>query len=206
MAMPARPVFKRAPKTPTPAYLHNAALHYLGRYAASRAGLKKILMNKLRRAAMRDPAFAADKTLIASLEREIDALIEKFAAQGILNDTAFAEMKVAGLRRAGASARAIKQKLQLKGIDRDTGAAALLAHDEDGDTAGGEEAELAAAMRYARRRKLGPYRAGAPAPEQMRERQRKDIATLARAGFSLDIAKQIVGGDKDPGALDHALI
>jgi regulatory protein len=55
---------------------------------------------------------------------------------------------------------------------------------------GGGNAELRAALTLARRRKLGPFRKGAVNAD----RHRKDLAALARAGFSLDIARKVLGG------------
>jgi regulatory protein len=56
--------------------------------------------------------------------------------------------------------------------------------------AGEEGDELAAAHALARRRKLGPYRAG----ERASFRQ-KDLAALARAGFAFGIAREVIDGD-----------
>jgi len=52
--------------------------------------------------------------------------------------------------------------------------------------------ELEAARAYARKRRLGAYRS----PEKRAEYRQKDLASLARQGFSFDIAKQALG----PGA------
>jgi len=51
-----------------------------------------------------------------------------------------------------------------------------------------EDAEFIAAAALARRRRLGPYRND----EVRKELYEKDLAALARAGFSYDIAKQVV--------------
>ena len=65
--------------------------------------------------------------------------------------------------------------LAARGIDSET-AQAVLPDDP--------EAELAAAVAHARRRRLGPFRtvAGDAA------RQQKELAAFARAGFSRDVA------------------
>ncbi len=52
----------------------------------------------------------------------------------------------------------------------------------------GENTDFAAAVNLARRRRLGVYRS-CSAHADMRE---KDLAALARAGFSYDIARRIV--------------
>ena len=51
-----------------------------------------------------------------------------------------------------------------------------------------ENVEFAAAAVLARKRRLGPYRD----EEARKEFYEKDLAALARAGFSYDIAKQVV--------------
>jgi SOS response regulatory protein OraA/RecX len=58
---------RRTFKKPTPERLANAALYYLSRYAASEASLRRVLENRVRRAAMRDEAFAADREAQAAL-------------------------------------------------------------------------------------------------------------------------------------------
>lgn len=52
-----------------------------------------------------------------------------------------------------------------------------------------EDAELAAARVAARRKRLGPWSRG----DRAAQRQ-KHIATLARAGFSLTIARAVIDG------------
>ena len=53
-----------------------------------------------------------------------------------------------------------------------------------------ENLDLAAAFKLARKRRLGPFRE--PDSEVRAERREKDLATLARAGFSYDVAQQVI--------------
>jgi len=172
-------------KIPTPQSLSNAALHYLGRYAASEASLRQVLRNRLRRAAQQHPDFAEDREKMVALKDTIEQLIEKYKKLGILNDAALAEAKVKSLRREGRSRRAIFQKLGLKGISGELVKSALEINAEDMPP---EEAEENAAIIFARRRKLGPFRK-TPASMDVR---RKDLAVMARAGFSLDVARRVL--------------
>jgi len=172
-------------KIPTPQNLANVALHYLGRFAASEASLRRVLQNRLRRAALDNPEFAADDARKAGLHSTIETIIEGHKRTGVLNDAAFAETKVNSLRRQGRSRRAIEQKLAVKGIASTHVRRALQEHAEGAEP---EEIELKAALSLARRRKLGPYRKGAMSDEL----KRKDFATLARAGFSSDIARKVL--------------
>jgi regulatory protein len=172
-------------KIPTAQSLANVALQYLGRYAASEASLRRVLENRLRRAAMQNPGFSADAELLRELRGVIGQLIEKYRKNGVLNDAAFAETQVNSLRRQGRSRRLIAQKLGLRGISRAIVASAL---EKNAEEFGPEEAEVAAVWALMRRRKMGPFRK-IPADKDIR---RKDLAALARAGFSLDIARRVL--------------
>ena len=61
---------------------------------------------------------------------------------------------------------------------------------EDLSGEGEVEDEHTAAHALARRRKLGPYRPGERAPYR-----EKDLAAMARAGFSYGIAREIIDGE-----------
>ena len=192
---------RRRFRKPTPERLANAALYYLSRYAASEASLRRVLENKLRRAAMQDEAFAQDHEGQGLLRQAIDKIIETHRSSGVLNDAAYAEMKVHSLRRAGRSSRIITQKLSQKGVKEEHITRALDA-DGEGDV---REDDLQAAISFAKKKRLGCYRkslpcGGANAQIEAKSRQ-KDIATLARAGFPFDLIKQVLGGEID---LDEA--
>ena len=176
---------KKLRKIPTPQSLANVALHYLGCYAASEASLRRVLTNRLRRAAMDRPEFRDDIETTQALMEVIEKIIASHKKTGALNDVVFAETKVNSLRRQGRSRRVIQQKLSAKGIGGDITAAAL-EQNADGDEP--EEVEWKAALALARRRKLGSFRQK-PADE---DRKRKDFAALARAGFSSSIARRVL--------------
>lgn len=180
---------QRLSKLPTPERLANAALHYLARYAASEASLRRVLDNKIRRAAMRDEAFAADHDKQKKLRDSIDKIVEAHKRTGAINDAAFAETKVRSLRRVGRSARRIEQSLTQKGVKKADIQNAL--SPEEGEDA--HEAELRAAMALARRRAVGPYRKKPRSndPQEAMKEKAKEVATLARAGFSFDIIKKV---------------
>jgi regulatory protein len=165
---------RRPPPKITPSYLENAALHYLERYSSSRANLRRVLMRKVDRSLTH---WGGEREEVAPM---VDAVIAKLAGLGYLDDAAYAEIKVRGLRRKGASARLIQAALAAKGVEAETTAAALAEQEP--------ESELAAAFTLARRRRLGPYR---PADKRA-EFRAKDLATLGRAGFSWETARQVV--------------
>lgn len=172
---------RRGPRKVTAQYLENSAAHYLGRFAASSAHLRGLMMQKVRR------SHAHHGTDLTEGERMVDALIEKFQRLGFLDDTRYAEMRARGLFAKGTPLRGIRYKLQASGVaedDIETGLRALADEAEAGDL------DLAAALRLARRRRLGPYR-GDDAEVRAARRER-DLATLARAGFSYDVALRVI--------------
>lgn len=147
-------------------------------------------MNRVRRSAMDDPAFASDSARQEKLGEAIEKIVAAHKATGVINDQAFASLKVASLRRSGGSARRIAEKLRHKGVAGNVVGEALRGHAEEegeGDEAG---AELRAARAFARKKRLGPFRERA---EGGADRARKDYATLARAGFGYDVIRQVLG-------------
>jgi regulatory protein len=168
---------RKPPRKVTPAYLQRAAMAYLERYSSSAENLRRVLRRKVdKRCRLRgeDPAEFHDM---------IDEVVARSLRSGLIDDTRYAEARVASLRRRGGSARAIQAKLSAKGIDRSTIAAAL--EGEEGD-------EEQAARAFARRRKLGPFRPGERAPYRD-----KDLAAMARAGFRFDVARIIIDAEAD---------
>ena len=165
----------------TPADLKGAALDYLDRFAASKARLRQVMARKIRNSARAhgdDPA-----PLLAAL----DETIQWLEGRGFISDQAFAEARARTLAARGTSRAHIIANLAAKGVGADAARAAVdqLAHED-------EEPELDAAWRYARRRRLGPYRGEARAA--CRD---KDIAAMARAGFAGRIARQVIDSEAE---------
>jgi regulatory protein len=159
----------------TRAELERAALRYLERFDSSASNLRRLLLSKLTRHARKRAVAVSDG------ERAlVQELVERYCSSGLIDDRRFALARARGLRDRGASTRAIQHKLLAKGVSAADVAQAVTDCDRDEP-----EAELAAARAFARRRRLGPY-----ASEQTNERRRKDLAALARAGFSFDIARR----------------
>ena len=176
-----RPRGRREPKQATPAYLERAALFYLERYAASAESLRRVLMRKVRRSAEAhgsDPAEGA---------ATVEALIVRFVGAGLLDDGLYARGQALSLVRRGSSERAIRLKLQQRGVAEPDIAAALAARHEEH-----EDPELAAALAYARRRRLGPYRKD---PVTRAEARTKDLAALARRGFAPSLCTRVIDTD-----------
>ncbi|MBV9250337.1 MAG: RecX family transcriptional regulator [Acetobacteraceae bacterium] len=163
---------------PSEADLRKAALAYLARYAATEASLRRVLERRIERW-LRATATASDaadepQAQAAEAKRAARAVITRLAAEGLVNDATFAESKARGLFRAGRSRRAVAAHLSASGVD------AATVHDVLHEHSG---SELAAALVLARRRRIGPFRIGAP------DRQ-AELAIMARAGFTHQITKQ----------------
>jgi regulatory protein len=165
---------RKIPKAPTAAYLQEAALAHLARYAATRAGLLRVLDRKIARWAT-----AAEAGTEAAQQARADAraVVAKLTETGAVSDTAFAEARTRSLQRAGKSARAIGAHLSAKGVP-----AAIKAE----RAAPNPDQELAAACIHARKRRLGPFRTAEESPEL----RRRELAAMARAGFSQPVARQ----------------
>jgi regulatory protein len=165
------------PKRPRPPLeeerLRELALHYVGRYATSRAKLLTYLKRKLTERGW-NGAEAADP----------EALVARLADLGYVDDAGFAAMKSAAMARRGYGARRVGDALREAGIataDRTTADAQML------------DARWSAAERFAQRKRIGPYAMTTPD----RAQREKLIAAFLRAGHGYDMAKRWV--DAPPG-------
>jgi len=171
---------RRGPRKVTEKRLRNVALHYVARYAATTESLRRVLMRRVL-ASARSHGTDADEGAAWT-----EALIIRFQELGYLDDRAFAETRARALTARGLSLRAVRGRLRQKGVSADDIEAALEALTDEM-----AEPDLAAAAALARRRRLGPYRSDEVRPE----RRDKDLAALARAGFSYDIARRVIEAD-----------
>ena len=162
--------------SPAKRRLMNKAVHYLGRYTASRQRLREVLG---RFADRKLDAHDADEVATAR-EQVIDDCIRL----GYVDDASFALSQARGKRRAGRSGIAIRRALGQHAIDDEIVHAALAEADD-----GISDGELAAALRHAARRRLGPYARNSVTEPKDRQRQ---LASFARAGFSLGLARQVM--------------
>ncbi|HYH97336.1 regulatory protein RecX [Hyalangium sp.] len=169
---------QKQPRKLSPRYLENAALYYLKRYAATVSQLKRVLLRKVDRSIR---FHGGDR---AEALGWVDALADKLIRNGLINDQAYAGLKAQSLRASGRSARVISQKLRMKGV-----AAEIVVQKLAEATA--EVSEDTAARIWARKKRLGPFRRDAQARQENRQR---DLAALARAGFSFSTAKKIIDG------------
>ncbi len=148
--------------------LEQAALFYAGRYATTRARLAAYLVRKVRERGWSEAG-----------PPQIEALVERMAALGYVDDRAFANAKAGALTRRGYGLRRVGQALRAAGIGEEDGAEAREA---------ARESAWDAALRYAERRKIGPF----AAVEADRPARDKAFAAMLRAGHPADLARRIV--------------
>lgn len=167
----------RRPRRPLdPRRLDELAVAYVGRFATTRAKLATYLARKLRERGWEGEGAPA-----------IEALVERLARLGYIDDAAYALAKARSLGQRGYGGRRVSMALRQAGVGEDDGRAA-----EDAS----REQAVGAALRFAQRRRLGPFAAARPDP---RERERA-FAAMLRAGHELDLARRIIdlAPEKDP--------
>lgn len=168
------------PPAPTEASLHEAALSHLARFAATEAGLRRVLDNRVRRWAMRAtragmPAEQAEAVTERAREA-VPGIAARLVAAGAVDDATFAEARARRLLRAGRSTRGALAQLARKGVAAEVARAALAAD--------GVPDERLAALAFCRRRRIGPF-----APEASPDERLKWLGALARAGFGRGVAE-----------------
>ena len=192
---------RRAPPpagpAPTRAKLHEAALAHLARFSSSEAGLVRVLDRRIDRWARRAAAEASreepgeeppDAAPARAAAREVARALVR---SGVVDDAAYAAGRARSLTRAGRSRRAIGAHLSQKGVPQEVAQAAMPE----------PASELAAALAYARRRRLGPFRRELPEGAELAEVRRKEIGALARAGFPQPVAQQALRMDREEAEL-----
>ncbi len=172
-----QPRKRRTPRPSTQERLRKAALYYIDRYATSARNLHDVLMRRVTKSAR-----------LHGTDREegrqwADEIVADFVNRGLVDDRAFAETRAVSLHRGGASKRKIAMSLKSKGVGSADIDAALATLDESH-----RNSELEAARNYARRRRFGPWRAA----DEREARRERDLAAMARAGFSFSMAQRVI--------------
>jgi regulatory protein len=171
---------RRLPKPATDSRLHNIALHYLERYAASSESLRRVLLRRVSKSVYyhdTDPQEGAGF---------VEDIIKRFQDSGLLDDNIYAEGQVQSLFRRGLSRRAIYNRLMEKGVGQD-----IIERHLEQLKQSFPDPDLNAAFAFARRRRLGPFRD----PENRADRRQRDLASLARGGFDFQTATKIIDAE-----------
>ena len=157
--------------------LYNITLYYLTRYEASVAKVRAMLRRRLQKARLNGAEVPAEAP------EWIEQVIRKVQSLGYVDDSRFAENQVRLLAGQGKSARFIVGKLQQAGIAPEV--VQDLLNQQEGD-------EESRARCWARKKRIGPYRGANRA-----DYRQKDMAALARAGFSYETVCAVLGADSD---------
>jgi regulatory protein len=146
------------------------AIYYLSKYSSSKKNLEFILKKKIRR-------LSDEKQIRFHLYNEIQIIIEKLEKLNLINDQVFVESKIQSLQYQAKSKNYIKQYLLQKGIDKQLIEEQISLFYENN-----KNLEKENALKFAKKRNL---------LDKDQDYQKK-LSKLARAGFSYDIAKEIL--------------
>jgi regulatory protein len=150
------------------ARLRALALDYVGRYATSCAHLAAYLNRKI-----------GERGWVDETIPPVEEIITQFRSLGYVDDEAFARTRRESLLRRGYGPNRLKISLRVSGIGTEI---------VDRTANVGDDAALAAAMVFARRKRIGPYAREAVTPDN----RQKMIAALLRAGHSYDVSRKIL--------------
>jgi regulatory protein len=154
--------------------LNELALYYVGKYATTRAKLTSYLQRKLR-----------ERGWNGEGAPDVERLVRRFAETGLVDDASFALAKSRSLSERGYGGGRVRQALRAAGIEEADGEAAReLAADQAVD----------AALRFARRKRIGPFASERPD----RLGLERALAAMIRAGHSFELARTVI--DAGPGA------
>ena len=201
----------KAPRRITETYLHNAGLYYLQRYAASSGHFRRVMERKIKKSC----AHHTDQVYEECLEK-LENIIQTFLRSGLLNDQMYIESQIRSLKRKGASEKAIIAKLQNKSVPAAQTTSYLKEYQDQHES---KDTELIAALTLCRRKKIGPFQrvdrltdlnlaekeravSNTSAPSSPKgahndSNYQKDLAKLARAGFSYDTATKAMSMPQD---------
>ena len=172
---------RKVPRKVTSKSLENAALYYLQRFSSSSENFRRVMIRRVKRSAQ------YHNTNFEEGAEIVDQLISRFVRIGLLDDLQFAQVRAASLRRRGLSERTIRAKLMERGfaVEVINESLELLKCDN-------EDPELTASIIFSRKRRLGPFREILDKRNEFRE---KDLAKLARAGFSYHVAQKVISAE-----------
>jgi regulatory protein len=162
----------KQPKRLSEGYLRNSSLYYLQRHPTSVAHFLTVMDRKMKRSLRAHP----DQDLDPFKNFIREKLVPEFERAGFLNDALYANALAGSLRRKGLPERAIQMRLKMKGVDVP-------------DAPEGHS-DLDAGFIYAKRKRLGPFATKVRDPQ-------KDLAALARAGFSYDVCVKVIKATPD---------
>jgi regulatory protein len=159
------------------ALIERWALAYLGRFSSSTENLRRVLRRRVRHRLGEDREAASNAAVL------VDALVTRYAASGLVDDAAYAAGRARARLRRGQSLRTVRAGLAAKGVAADDAEAAI-----DALRAEAGDLDLAAAIAFARRRRIGPFRRG----DREGDGRDKELGAFARAGFARATAQAVL--------------
>ncbi len=151
--------------------LLNIALFYLTRYEASEQKLRQMLERRVKKQALNG------ENIPPETDKWIQNVVQKAVASGYVNNERYAEITIRILCRQGKSTAYIRRKLSQDGIDEAIVNQFLETENTDSETV--------RALTWLKRQRKGGYRS-----TQSDSVFQKDLAALARQGFSYAVAKE----------------
>ena len=148
--------------------LRALALAYVGRYATSCARLAAYLKRKI-----------GERGWVDDSVPPVDDIVMQFENLGYVDDSAFAKARGNALLRRGYGPNRLRIALHVSGIGTEI-IDEVANIDDDG--------AFAAALIFARRKRIGPYAKELISPDI----RQKMIAAFLRAGHSYDISRKIL--------------
>jgi regulatory protein len=192
---------RRPPAPLTAESIRAAAQDYVARREGSAAMVRAALARRLRRRLAALPPEQAEAERDAALPL-IEAEVARLEQAGLVADARFAGLRARAALEGGRGARRILRDLGAKGVEAATARAALEEAAREIAPEGDDplrEAEAEAAETFARRRRIGPFRA-TPAPQDRAGRARlwsREAAAMARAGFGPDLIRATLGREPE---------
>lgn len=154
--------------------LGELALAYVGRFATTRAKLASYLARKLT-----EHGWAGEQP------PDIEAVVERLCGLGYIDDGAYALSKSRALTGRGYGVQRVRQSLRAAGVsEEDSEPARELA----------EAGSVEAALRFARRRRLGPF---GESGGDRRDHERA-LSAMVRAGHPFTLSRAILS--LEPGS------
>ncbi|MBR2299875.1 MAG: regulatory protein RecX [Alphaproteobacteria bacterium] len=175
-----QPQKQKALKKITKIRLKNIGLYYLERFESSVQNLRDVLKRRVDRYAYQNPDFDKNQAYLW-----IEEILADFQNWNYVSDERYALLKIKDYLATGKSARYIKTKLKMKGIDEN-------AIDDLIEKEEYNPKEFA--LKLAKKRKIGPFRQN---DDERKENRQKDMGILLRAGFDYDVVCDILGQSLD---------
>ena len=146
------------------------AIYYLSKYSSSKKNLEYILKKKIRK-------LSDEKKIRFELYKEIKTIIQKLENLSLINDQIFTESKIRSLLYQAKSKNYIKQYLLRKGVSNNLIEEQISLFYENN-----KNIERENALKFAKKRNL----------LSDIQNYEKKLSKMARAGFSYEIAKDIL--------------